>query len=314
MLPLALLGGVPSAIAASPADLLAADQESDRTENLDDAIDAALDAAQAHRAAKAPPKVPQEFSLRINAPLYDNSNVDGHGALESDLEIALGWSRSLTSLPFKLSVKLKASTDRYANVPHADEDQVSGSFRLSYYDAGNDQAGAPFFLYNPKALYDATFSPWIETKNDFDFGINKSFNFNGDFRLLPATANSGAAAIWTLGVTAYVQRRVRTLLPDSRALYLVPSATYAPSADWVILLTVESWERWYESVPTKPIARRDFEIQPILTIAYDPPMANGLGSPQIALQIGFDSRFSNIPKKSYDQWTVGPVLSAKWKF
>jgi hypothetical protein len=49
----------------------------------------------------------------------------------------------------------------------------------------------------------------------------------------------------TLGVTAYVQRRVRTSLSDSLALYVVPNATYLPSADWVIALSLETWERWY---------------------------------------------------------------------
>jgi hypothetical protein len=319
LIALALLGTVGSAIAANPTDPLAADQESDRAENLDDAIDAALDAAEVHRAAKAPHAVPKEFSVAINAPLYYNSNVDDHATLESDPEIALGWSRNLTSLPLKLNLKLKLTADRHANVPQADEDQASGSFKLSYYNASNDQAWAPFFFYKTNPIYNATFSPWIETKNDFNLGVDKLFNINGDFRLLPAAANSGGAAVWTLGVSAYVQRRVRTSPPNSRALYLVPSATYVPSANWVILASVETWERWYETVPSKPIARRDFEIQPILTIAYDPSTTflgggSGLGSPQIALQVGFDSRSSNLPKKSYQQWTVGPVLSAKWKF
>jgi hypothetical protein len=271
-LPLVLLGTVPSAVGASPTDPLAADQQSDRIENEEDAIDAALDAAEAHQAAKAPPKVPKAFSVGINAPLYYNSNADGHGALEGDPEIALGWTRSLTSLPFRLSAKLKANTHRYANVPQANEDDASGS---SYYDASNDQVWAPFFFYTPKAIYGATFAPWIQTKNDFNLGVNKLSNFDGDFRLLPAAASTGDAAIWTLGVRAYVERRVRTSAPDSRALYLVPSATCVPSANWVILLTLESWERWFDSVSikSKSISRRDFEIEPILTIAYDPSTA-----------------------------------------
>jgi hypothetical protein len=141
---------------------------------------------------------------------------------------------------------------------------------------------------------------------------------NGDFRLLPAAANSLGAAVWTLGVTAYVQRRVRTSPSDSLALYVVPNATYLPSADWVISLRLKTWERWYQGVPARPISRRDFEINPVLIIAYDPSTLFGgdspLGSPQIALEIGFDTRSSNLVNKSFKQWTAGPVLSAKWKF
>ena len=81
---------------------------------------------------------------------------------------------------------------------------------------------------------------------------------------------------------------------------------------------METWERWYESVPVRPISRRAFEINPILTIAYDPSAVFGGGgilrSPQIALKIGFDSRSSYLVNKSYKQWAVGPVLSARWNF
>jgi hypothetical protein len=71
-------------------------------------------------------------------------------------------------------------------------------------------------------------------------------------------------------------------------------------------------------------SRRDFEVEPILTIAYDPSEALFssssavwqllLGSPQIALQIAFENRSSNIANKSWSQWTIGPVLTASWRF
>jgi len=215
-------------------------------------------------------------------------------------------------------VKLKTNIDRYTNLPRANQDQASGSFRLSYCDAADDQAWAPFFSYKREAIYGATYSPWLETKNDFNLGFNKLFSFYGDFRLVPGAANSRGLAVWALGLAAYVQRRVRTSPSNSLALYAVPSATSVPSADWVISLSMETWERWYESVPVRPISRRDFEINPILTIAYDPSAVFGGGgilrSPQIALEIGFDSRSSYLVNKSYKRWAVGPVLSARWNF
>ena len=314
-----LLGTMPSAIAAGlpnpfVTDPLTADEQSDRTGYLEDAIDAALDAAQARAQAKAPPAVPKEFSVGINAPLYYNSNAAaGIAALEGNPEIALGWSPNVTMLPFKPSVKLKASVDRYTTVPQINEDQASGSFKLSYYDAGNDQAWSPYFFYKRESIYRATVSPWIATKNDFALGTDKLFNFDANFRLLPAAASSERDAMWTLGVTGYVQRRARTPPPDSLALYFVPSATYTASAEWVILLTIETSGRWFDRFLTK-IARRDFEVEPILTIAYDASTFLGRGAPVIALQIDNDRHLINLPRKSYQQWSVGPVLSAKWKF
>jgi hypothetical protein len=73
-LPLTLLCAVQSAIAASlpipfATDPLAADEQSDRTARLGDAINATLSASQ----AKAAPVVPKAFSVGINAPLYYDS-------------------------------------------------------------------------------------------------------------------------------------------------------------------------------------------------------------------------------------------------
>jgi hypothetical protein len=260
-LPPVLLGAVPSAIAASPIDPLAADQQSDRVEILQDAIDRAFDAAQARKATQAAPLVPKEFSVRINAPIYYNSNILlGQSGLEGDPEIALGWSPSWASLPFKPTVKLKADTDRYTNVPQVSQDEATGSFKLSYYDASDDQAWRRSFhtnwrRYTPRRFRRGSRPRTISTSASTSSSVSMA-TF-----ILPA-ANSQGAAVWTLGITAYVQRRVRTSLSDSLALYVVPNATYLPSADWVIALSLETWERWYQGITAKPISRRDFEINP----------------------------------------------------
>ena len=161
-------------------------------------------------------------------------------------------------------------------------------------------------------IFDATFSPWAETRNDFAVGFDKLFTFDADFHLLPASARSRVAAVWSLGLSSFVQRRQRTPGPDSTALYVVPSATYVPSKEWVISLFVNSRERWFDRItPPTTISRRDFEMEPILTIAYDPKLP---GTPQIALQASFERRSSNLSNRSWSQWTVGPVLTANWRF
>jgi hypothetical protein len=304
---------------AIAADTTDQDDRSDRISDQADAINAAQDGAQERRAVEQPtPPSPNVFNFRISAPLYYNSNATeaqsrGPAALEGDPELELGWSRNLTSLPLKLSVKLRADIDRYANALQGDEDEVSGIFKASYYDAQNDQQWSPFFSYKSAALYDPTFSPWTETRNDFALGLDKVFNFDGDFHLLPPSPRSRAAATWSFGVSTYVQRRLRVPGPSSTAFYMVPSVTYVPAEDWTVSLFGNTRERWFDSVTsgTQTTSRRDFEIEPIFTVAYDPKFP---GAPQIALQTTFERRSSNLTDKSWNQWAVGPVLTANWKF
>ena len=316
-------------MAASPADTAGQDDRSDRTQDQEDAIDAAQEDAQARQAAGQPvPAAPKAFNFRVNAPLYHNSNATevvsgGPAALEGDPEIELGWNRNLSSVPLKFSLKLRADTDRFANVPQADEDEVSESIKAAYYDADDDQAWAPFVSYKNTALFEATFMPWTETRNDFAIGFDKLFNFDGNFRLLPTGARSRVAAVWSLGLSVYAQRRLRTPGPSSTAVYVVPAVTYAANKQWNMSLFLNTRERWFDSVAsaTTTTSRRDFEVEPILTIAYDPSEAvfgSGgaawqqlLGAP---LQIAFENRSSNIASKSWSQWSVGPVVTASWRF
>jgi hypothetical protein len=282
------------------------DDRSDRTDAQEEAVDAAEDGAQERHTAEQPtPPSPNVFNFRINAPLFYNSNATeaqsgAPAALEGDPELELGWSRNLTSPPLKVSVKIRADTDRYANASQGDEDEVSGTFKASYYDAQDDQQWSPFFSYKSAATFDPTFSPWTETKNDLALGLDKIFNFDSDFHLLPPSGRSRAAAVWSLGVSTYVQRRLRMPGPSSTAFYVVPFVTYVPAEDWTISLFASTRERWFDSVAsgTGTTSRRDFEIEPTFTVAYDPKFP---GAPQIAVQATFERRSSNLPNKSWNQ-------------
>jgi hypothetical protein len=72
-------------------------------------------------------------------------------------------------------------------------------------------------------------------------------------------------------------------------------------------------------IPAKELRVRatfiDFLCGPFFgASAYDASTFLGSGAPLIALQIDNDRHLINLPRKSYQQWSVGPVLSAKWKF
>jgi hypothetical protein len=306
-------------MAASPVDTAGQDDRSDRIQDQEDAIDATEDATQARQTAgQAVPPAPHQFNFRVNVPSYYNSNAEivhsgGAAVLEGDPEVELGWARGLTAAPLKFSVTLRSDTDRYANAPQADQDEASLSLKASYYDANDDQAWAPFFSYRNVTTFDATFSSWTVTRNDVAVGFDKLFNFDGDFHLLPATARSRVAAVWSLGLSSFAQRRQRTPGADSTALFVVPSATYVLSKDWTISLSASTRERWFDPMtsPATMTSRRDFNVEPILTVAYDPQFP---GAPQIALQASFERCSSNLPTRSWNQWTVGPVLTTNWRF
>jgi hypothetical protein len=317
--------------AASRTDSAARDDQSDRIADQEDAINAAQDAAQDQQAAGQPaPTAPKAFNVRVSAPLYYNSNPNlvrtgGPAALEGDPEIELSWNQRLASVPLRLNVRLRADTDRYANVSAADEDEVAGSIKIAYYDVNDDQAWAPFVSFRSTGIFDPTFSPWTETRNDFSFGVDKVFNFDDGLHLLPAAARSRVSAIWSLGLSVYLQRRQRTPSPSSTAAYVVPSVAYAPNKEWTMSLFLNMRDRWWDTVAsstTTTTSRRDFDVEPVVTIAYNPPGAlfgslarqQLFGSPQIALQISFENRSSNIASKSWSQWAVGPVLTANWRF
>jgi hypothetical protein len=321
-------GGQAMAAAASDgSDVATRDDRSDRIEDQQSAIDAGNSAVQDRDPVA--PSVPRSFTFRLNAPLYFNSNANeipsqAPAALEGNPQIELGWRRNLTALPTQLSLKLGADADRYATVPGAQEDQTYGSLKVAYYDPGNDQAWAPFVSYKNTIIFGATFGPWTETRNDFALGVDKFFSFDGGFHRLSASGRSRVDSVWVLGMSTYVQRRLRTPVPNSVALYVVPSVMFVPTKEWSVSVFVNARERWFDGVPSgaATISRQDFEINPILTIAYDPfdpppggkALAQFLATPQIALQIGFERRSSNLANKSWNQWTVGPVLTASWRF
>jgi hypothetical protein len=325
-----LEGAGGQAMAAAPgggSDVATRDDRSDRIEDQESAIDAAKSVAQDRESVAA--SVPRSFTFRLNVPLYYNSNANempspASAALEGNPQVELGWRRDLTALPLRISIRLGADADRYATVPEAQEDQTYGSLKAAYYDPHNDQTWAPFVSYKNTLIFGATFDSWTETRNDFALGIDKFFSFDRGFHQLPASGRSRVDAVWVLGMSTYVQRRLRTPDPDSVALYVVPSVMFVPTKEWSVSVFVNARERWFDSVPSgaTTTSRRDFEINPILTIAYDPsgPLSWGnelshfLGAPQIALQIGFERRSSNLANKSWNQWTAGPVLTASWRF
>ncbi len=293
------------------------DARSDRISDQEDALDAAAAAIEQRRKPTAPPL---GFNVRITTPLYFNSNprevqANSATALEGDPELELGWSRSLTTLPLKLSARLRADTDRYAGVPQADEDEASATFRAQYYDAADDQALAPFIAYKNTLLFKPTYSPWKQTKNDLAIGLAKLFNFDAGLHPLPPAARSSAGAVWSLSLSTSVQRRLITPGPDSTALLTNISIGYDLAEDWDLMLGLDTTQRWFDTATIRgqTVTGREFTVEPLLTLVWASSGAAS-GTPIIALQIGFERRSSNLPGRSFAQWAIGPAVTASWRF
>ena len=219
------------------------------------------------------------------------------------------------ALPLKYSVRLRADADRYANVPQADEDEMSATLKTQYFNVDNDQAIAPFVSYKGTLIFDATFSPWTQTKNDLAVGVAKVVNFDDGLHALPISGRSAANAVWSLSMSMAVQRRMRTPGADSTALVGALALTCTPIDEWAISLGVDARQRWFDAVMSKnaTFARRDFTIEPLFTVLWEPSAALW-GSPTIAMQVDFERKASNLAGRSYNQLAVGPVLTASWRF
>ena len=142
-------------------------------------------------------------------------------------------------LPFRVSVSARSEFKSFFNEPDADIDRLTFSGRIQYVDPTNDQAFSPYFAITPRFSYLPTFSDQTEARQDFNFGFNKSFHFNRSFELIPAAADTSADTVWSLGLTAFAQRRLRQPQLSSDALFLIPSASWVISKDWNASFAVE---------------------------------------------------------------------------
>lgn len=224
-------------------------------------------------------------------------------------------------LPFRVSVSARSEFKRFFNQPDADIDRLTFSGRIQYTDPTNDQAFSPYFAITPRFSYLPTFSDQTEARQDFNLGFNKAWHFDQSFQLVPIAADTSAETVWSFGLTAFAQRRLRQPQLSSDALVLIPSVSWAISKDWNASFAVELLGRWYE--PNRfGEASRDWEALPILTVEYVIPasliggdhFADLLGRPAIDLQGSHLNVWSTVPGVSFGQWEASATLKVGWQF
>jgi hypothetical protein len=224
-------------------------------------------------------------------------------------------------LPFRVSVSARSEFKRFFDQPDADIDRLTFSGRIQYTDPANDQALSPYFAVTPRFSYLPTFSDQTEARQDFNLGFNKAWHFDGSFRLVPVAPDTSTETVWSFGLTAFAQRRLRQPQLSSDALVLVPSVSWAISKDWNASFAVELLGRWYEADRFGETSR-DWETLPIATLEYVIPaslfgsdsFANLLGRPAIDLQGSHLKVWSTVPGVSFGQWEASATLKVGWRF
>jgi hypothetical protein len=269
-----------------------------------------------------------QFTFNILAPIFYNSNADltptgtvaGRNSAEFSPIVGLSLSTPVFDLPVRFTANVRAEVDRFTQVPSADFDKVALAARLQYIDPANDQAYSPYFVYAPRFDFDPFFRERFATRQDLNLGINKTFNFDANFRRVPFSANTLGETVWSFGMTVFGQRRFRDPQPSSWAFFVIPSMTYVISESWNVSFGIEFMRRWFD--PYQGVNEAEWFIEPIATLEFVLPEswfgsarnATLFGRPAIDLQMAYEQNWSNIPAFSYSAWHVGAAHKLGWRF
>jgi hypothetical protein len=172
-----------------------------------------------------------QWRFGLLAPLGYNSNPEelSHGGTQTLGTSPFGnlsWAAPVGGLPLRVSVSVNSGSDRYFRASDADLDKFGLSGRVQYVDPANDQAFSPYVAIAPRWDYLPTFSDQISARQNFNLGFNKTFNFDRSLAPIPIAGDTSGATVWSFGLTAFVQRRLREPQLSSSALFVIPSVSY----------------------------------------------------------------------------------------
>jgi hypothetical protein len=263
-------------------------------------------------------------TIRLNAlaPLYYTSNAEGLGSggsnsAEANPEVNLSGSLNAFDSRLRVSGLVRLEADRYAPASDSNFDKIRINLTARYSNPNNDQAVSPFISYIPRLDFELTFSREFATRQDLNFGISKRFNFDSDFRQLPASGNSAANAAWSIGLTVLGQRRFRSPQPESYAVVVGPSVTHWISDRWNASLDVFITQRWYDPAVAAG-SPRSFLVEPIGVLEYVLPdswfggNARAFGSPALDLQVSYERYWTQAPGLTASTWWVGFAFKTGW--
>lgn len=308
------------------------DARSDAQDALDDALLATPNAVTpvplSNLYATAPGLEQQivKPQLRTNLllPAAYNSNGEeisrgGTTTAEANPRGSLSWSGPISNLPLRLSLGAFAQSDRYSRTPAMDLDKIGLSARMQFVDPSNDQAFSPFIAFAPRWDYGPVFETQRSARQDLNFGFNKRWNFDAGFRQLAIAGNSSDSTVWSFGLTAFVQRRLREPQVSSDAAFVIPSVSLVINKQWNVTLATEFIRRWFDQ-NSLGIVTSDYELHPIATFEYIIPAtafggernARLFGNPAIDFQGSYLKVWSTASGGSYAQWKGVAALKMGW--
>ena len=254
-----------------------------------------------------------QFTINGLLPMFYNSNANlapvngpaGINSAEFSPILGASWSTPVFDLPVRFTANVRAEVDRFTqgwqpSVAPAQFDKIALSGRLQYIDPTNDQNFSPYFAYAPRFDFDPFFRERFATRQDLNLGVNKTYNFDGVFQRVAFSANTLADTVWSLGVTAFAQRRFRDPEPSSWAFFLIPSVTYVITEQWNVSLGAELTLRTFD--PYLGFNENEWFLEPIATLEFVLPSAwfgsdsnaTLFGRPAIDLQMAYEQNWSNI--------------------
>ena len=266
-----------------------------------------------------------QFTVNGLVPIFFNSNAEaapagGTNSAEFSPVLGVSWATPVFDLPFRFTANARAEVDRFTQAPSLDFDKVAVSGRLQYVDRNNDQSYSPYISYAPRWDFAPFYKSWFATRQDLNFGVNKTFNYDASFQRLAFSGNTFAETVWSFGMTAAIQRRFRDPAPGSWAAYLVPSATYVISPQWNLSAGIFAERRAFDSY--FGFSQEDWLVEPIVTLEFVLPeswfgserTAAGLGRPALDFQVAYEKNWSNQPAANFEVWHVGVALKMGWRF
>jgi hypothetical protein len=271
----------------------------------------------------------QHFTFNGLVPLWFNSNPEelnpafggGTNTAEFSPVVGLSFSSPLFDLPFRVTANARAEIDRFTQAPGIDFDKVNAGARIQYIDPNNDQAYSPYIAYEARWDFTPFYANWLENRQNLNVGVNKTFNYDANFRRVAFSGDTLAETTWSFGVTAFIQRRFLNPEPSSWAFAVIPSATYVISDQWNASLGLDFMRRGFDSVQGGT-PEEDWFLMPVATLEYVLPSAwfgsdrtrTLLGRPALDFQVAYERNWSNNPAFDYSVWYAGVALKLGWRF
>jgi hypothetical protein len=267
---------------------------------------------------------PTPLTFNIVAPLQYNSNAsqanrNGQEALEANPDVRLSYATQLFDSNFRFTGQLRYDGEYFGPpVGNRNVDFLRLNARVQYVNPNNDQAYSPYFAFAPRWSYEPFVATNIANRQDLNVGVQKRFNFDGNFVRVPEAGRTGSATTWSFGANVFFQQRFNSPLPNSQALIGALSASYSISDNWSASLAADLTRRWFGEV--RGVTRQGFVVEPILTVEYRLPSelfggnAAAFGNPALDFQASGEQEYSNITRREFSAFYIGAAIKFGYRF